>query len=72
MLISEIYASQLINFQLNNIGKARNMISEEATAQFHYLISSRIYYCNSLLYGMFNRSNSRLQKIQNTAARIFT
>ena len=55
-------------FHLKSIGKARNMIFEEATAQVvHSLISSRIDYCNSLLYGMSDRNIGRLQKIQNTA-----
>ena len=41
------------------------MISEEAAAQVvHSIISSYDDYCNSLVYGMSDRSIGGLQKIQ--------
>ena len=49
------------------------MLSYEATAQLlHALITTRIDYCNSLLYNLPKCSIARLQKIQNQAARILT
>ena len=44
------------------------MLTDEAASQLiHAFITSRIDYCNSILYGM-----SDLQRIQNIAARILT
>ena len=58
-------------FQLKNIGSIRNVLSDDACAQLiHCLVTVRIDYCNSLLYGMSDSSLFRLQKILNTAARI--
>ena len=49
------------------------MLSYEATAQLlHALITTRIDYCNSLLYNLPKWSIVRLQKIQNQASRILT
>ena len=60
-------------FSLKKIGSVRNQILDEPIAQLiHSLISSRLDYCNSLLYGMPEYEISRLQKIQNSAARILT
>ena len=47
------------------------MITDNACSQLiHALVTVRIYYCNSLLYGLPDCSLSRLQRILNTAAHI--
>ena len=52
----------------SNDRKIRNILTDEAASQLlHAFITSRIDYCNSILYGM-----SDLQRIQNIAARILT
>ena len=59
-------------FQLRNLGSIRNMLTDDACSQLiHALVTVRIYYCNSLLYGMPNSTLFRLQKVLNTAAHIF-
>ena len=61
------------HFHLRNIGRIRSLLSCEATAQLlHALITTRIDYCNSILYNLPKCSIARLQKIQNQAARILT
>ena len=58
---------------LSNVRKIRNMLTDEAASQLiHVFITSRIDYCNSILYGMPDTILSDLQRIQNTAARILT
>ena len=58
---------------LSNVRKIRNMLTDEAASQLiHAFITSRIDYCNSILYGMPDTILSDLQHIQNTAARILT
>ena len=50
---------------LSNVRKIRNMLTDEAASQpIHAFITSRIDYCNSILYGMPILSD--LQRIQNT------
>ena len=47
------------------------MLSDDTCSQLiHALVTVRIDYCNSLLYGLPEYSLDRLQKILNTAARI--
>ena len=47
------------------------MLNDSATAQLiHALITSKIDYCNALLYGIHDNKMKRLQRIQNIAARI--
>ena len=58
---------------LSNVRKICNMLTDKAASQLiHAFITSRIDYCNSILYGMPNTILSDLQRIQNTAARILT
>ena len=58
-------------FHLRNIRSIRNMLTYNARRQLiHDLVTVRIDYCNSLLYGLPDYSLSRLQRILNTAARI--
>ena len=47
------------------------MLTDDACSQLiHSLVTVRIDYCNSLLYGMPDSNLFRLQKVLNTAARI--
>ena len=56
-------------FNLRNIGSIRSILSNDACAQLiHYLVTVRLYYCNSRLYGLPDNSLYRLQNTQNTAA----
>ena len=58
-------------FHLRNIRSIRNMLTDNACSQLiHALVTVRIDYCNSLLYGLPDCMLSRLQRILNTAARI--
>ena len=42
-----------MHFHLRNIGKIRNVLTVAATEQlFHSLVTARLDYCNSLLYGV--------------------
>ena len=43
-----------------------------ASQLIHAFFTSRVEYCNSILYGMPDTILSDLQRIQNTAARILT
>ena len=62
-----------VHFHLRNIGAIRRYLTYDSTAMLiHSLISSRLDYCNSLLAGIPDQQFSRLQKVQNTAARILT
>ena len=58
-------------FHLRNIGSIRNMLTDDACSQLiHSLVTVRIDYCNSLLYGIPDSTLFRVQSVLNTAARI--
>ena len=58
-------------FHLRNIGGICSILSNDSCAQLiHSLVTVRLDYCNSIMYGLPDNSLYRLQKIQNTAARI--
>ena len=59
------------HFHLRGIGRIRNPLYFDATAQLiHALITSRLDFCNSILYNLPNKQIGRLQRIQNQAARM--
>ncbi|KAL3063590.1 hypothetical protein OYC64_000009 [Pagothenia borchgrevinki] len=60
-------------FHLRNIAKILPSLTRPAAERLiHALISSRLDYCNSLLYGISTTSLNRLQRVQNAAARLLT
>ena len=67
--ISSVCKSAYSN--LKNIARIRKYLSESATQSLvHAFITSRIDFCNSLLYGISKQSLLKLQHIQNSAARL--
>jgi len=60
-------------FHLKNIRSLKPYLTHKALLTVtHAFITSRIDYCNSLLYGVSDYNINRLQRIQNCAARIIT
>ena len=58
-------------YHLKNIRSLKPFLSQEALVTVvHAFVTSRIDYCNSLLYGISKYNINRLQRIQNSAARI--
>ena len=59
--------------QIRNIGRIRPYITENACKTLVCsLVTSRLDYCNALLYGLPASVIKRLQRIQNIAARVVT
>ena len=62
-----------VKYYLCCIGSIRKFLTDDSAAQLvHAFVSSRLDYCNSLLAGLNDSDYHKLQKIQNTAARIVT
>ena len=58
-------------FHLRSIGRIRSILSNHACAQLiHSLVTVRLDYCNSILYGLLDNSLYRLQKIQHTVSKV--
>ena len=56
---------------LSDIRKIRNILTDKHTEMLvHSVISSRLDYCNSLLYGINKCVINKYQKVQNAAARL--
>ena len=63
--------TQTIHFILNNIYRIRNVLDiDTCKLLINSLVTSRLDYCNSLLYGLPGRSLHKLQLLQNRAARV--
>ena len=64
---------QNINYQLCSIGKSRKYLDKTTTEQMvNSAVTSRLDYCNSLLYGINWYLVSQLQRYQNDTARIIS
>ena len=58
-------------YHLRNIRRIRKYLSiNSAATLIHSFVSSRIDYCNSLLYGVPKCHIGKLQRVQNAAARL--
>ena len=58
-------------FHLHNIRRIRKYQSRDSTEKLiHAFVSSRLDYCNGLLYGLPKNLIAKLQRVQNTAPRI--
>ena len=58
-------------YHLRNIAKIRKYISADTTEVLvHSFVSSRLDFCNSLLYGLPKSELNKLQNVQNAAARV--
>ena len=56
-------------FHLHNIRQIRKFLSHEATETLiHAFVTSKVDYCNSLLYGLPAYQIAKLQRVQNAAA----
>ena len=58
-------------YHLYNINRIRRFLSRELTESLIYaFVTSRLDYCNALLYGVPNNLIYKLQRVQNAAARL--
>ena len=59
------------HYHLTNVRRIRKYLDEKASQTLiHALVIGRIDYCNSILYGLPARELTKLQRLQNSAARI--
>ena len=58
-------------FHIRNISAIRDLLPSSAVTQLvHSLVSSRMDYCNSLLYSIPDYRVNQIQRVQNVAARV--
>ena len=67
------HVQQTVRYQLRNLSFIRKCLSKSAAEiLIHALISSRLDFANSLLYNLPKRDVTKLQRLQNSAARLLT
>ena len=60
-------------YHVHNIRKISKYLSQESLKTLvHAFVTSRLDYCNSLFYGLPKHHISKLQRVQNAAARLVT
>jgi len=65
------YIIKSSNFYIRNIGRIRQFLSKKACEMLVVvLVTSRLDHCNSLINGLSQTHVLRLQRVQNTAARL--
>lgn len=61
------------SFVLKRIGNIRQYLDQPSTEKLvHTFVSSKLDYCNSLLYGLPDKEISKIQRVQNLAAQLVT
>ena len=69
MHVSNICRSSF--YHLSNLSRIRKHLTKESAAVVvHAFVTSKLDYCNALLYGLLKYQLQRLQYVQNTAARV--
>ena len=64
---------QCASFALHRIGRISNVLDRSNTERLvHAFVTSRLDYCNSLLFGIEDKYLCKLQLLQNSAARLVT
>ena len=64
--------TRLSHFQLRQLRVVSRSLTRDALKMLlHSFVFSRLDYCNSLFYGLPDTSISKLQSVQNAAARLF-
>ena len=64
---------QAASFQLHNIAKIRHCLTIAACKTIvHSLVTSKLDYGNAVLFGINGRLPQKLQRVQNSAARVIT
>ena len=58
-------------FYLHNVRRIKKYLSRDSLLTLvHAFITSRLDYCNALLYGLPKEQIAKLQRVQNAAARL--
>ena len=72
MHISDICRSSF--YQLRNLSEIRKYLTQESSKiiAVHAFVTSKLDYCNSLLYSCRKMQLKKLQHVQNTVTRIIT
>ena len=64
--------SKSCHFHIRDIRRIRHLPLSAATALANSLVSSKLDYCNSLYSGISQSNLNKLQRIQNSLARVIT